>query len=95
MNPVVCGATGKTLTEWRERTFVQRYINGKKEILPLYLDVKHIIELHKQSETYIAKQAVKAVEADIEEDEVKTTAEPEEVDNVIEASEIMAEQAPL
>ena len=22
MNPVVCGITGKTLTEWRERTFV-------------------------------------------------------------------------
>ena len=39
MNPVVCGITGKTLTEWRERTFVQRYINGSLQTIPLYLDI--------------------------------------------------------
>ena len=39
MQPVVCGITGKTLTEWRERTFVQRYINGSLQTIPLYLDM--------------------------------------------------------
>ena len=46
MNPVVCGITGKTLTEWRERTFVQRYINGSLQTIPLYLDVNEVIALH-------------------------------------------------
>ena len=63
MQPVVCGITGKTLTEWRERTFVQRYINGSLQTIPLYLDINEVIALHKQSETYLAKKEAKAAEA--------------------------------
>ena len=63
MSPVVCGATGKTLTEWRERTFVQRYIKGELVTIPLYLDIDHIIGLHKQSETYLDKKATAEAEA--------------------------------
>ena len=63
MNPVVCGITGKTLTEWRERTFVQRYINGSLQTIPLYLDVNEVIALHKQSPTYIAKKTGDSAEA--------------------------------
>ena len=63
MQPVVCGITGKTLTEWRERTFVQRYINGTLQTIPLYLDINEVIALHKQSETYLAKKEAKAAEA--------------------------------
>ena len=63
MNPVVCGITGRTLTEWRERTFVQRYINGSLQTIPLYLDVNEVIALHKQSPTYIAKKAGDSAEA--------------------------------
>ena len=63
MQPVVCRITGKTLTEWRERTFVQRYINGSLQTIPLYLDINEVIALHKQSETYLAKKEAKAAEA--------------------------------
>ena len=63
MQPVVCGITGKTLTEWRERTFVQRYINGSLQTIPLYLDINEVIALHKQSETYLAKKEAKAADA--------------------------------
>ena len=57
MNPVVCGITGETLTEWNQRTFVQRYINGTLQTLPLYLDIEAVLDLHRQSETYIEKKA--------------------------------------
>ena len=63
MQPVVCWITGKTLTEWRERTFVQRYINGSLQTIPLYLDINEVIALHKQSETYLAKKEAKAADA--------------------------------
>ena len=75
MNPVVCGATGKTLTEWRERTFVQRYIKGELVTIPLYLDINHIIELHKQSETYLSKKATAADEQSSETSEVSEDTE--------------------
>ena len=75
MNPVVCGATGKTLTEWRERTFVQRYIKGELVTIPLYLDINHIIELHKQSETYLSKKAAAADEQSSETSEVSEDTE--------------------
>ena len=76
MNPVVCGITGKTLTEWRERTFVQRYIKGELVTIPLYLDVTEVIALHKQSPTYIDKKAaeanaVEAAESDAEDNAVE------------------------
>ena len=57
MNPVVCGITGETLTEVNQRTFVQRYINGTLQTLPLYLDIEAVLDLHRQSETYIEKKA--------------------------------------
>lgn len=57
MNPVVCGITGETLTEWNQRTFVQRYIGGKLQTLPLYLDINAVLDLHRQSDTYIEKKA--------------------------------------
>ena len=57
MNPVVCGITGETLTEWNQRTFVQRYINGTLQTLPLYLDIEAVLDMHRQSETYIEKKA--------------------------------------
>jgi|TARA_X000001382_G_C3143929_1_gene170581 hypothetical protein len=57
MNPVVCGITGETLTEWNQRTFVQRYIGGKLQTLPLYLDINAVLDLHRQSDTYIDKKA--------------------------------------
>ncbi len=75
MNPVVCGATGKTLTEWRERTFVQRYIKGELVTIPLYLDINHIIELHKQSETYLSKKATASDEQSSETSEVSEDTE--------------------
>tara|TARA_R100000008_G_scaffold73287_1_gene51700 strand:- start:92 stop:346 length:255 start_codon:yes stop_codon:yes gene_type:complete len=76
MNPVVCGATGKTLTEWRERTFVQRYIKGELVTIPLYLDIDHIIGLHKQSETYLSKKATAEAEAsEVSEDTEEVMAE--------------------
>ena len=40
-----------------ERTFVQRYINGTLQTLPLYLDIEAVLDLHRQSETYIEKKA--------------------------------------
>ena len=75
MSPVVCGATGKTLTEWRERTFVQRYIKGELVTIPLYLDINHIIELHKQSETYLSKKATASDEQSSETSEVSEDTE--------------------
>ena len=75
MNPVVCGATGKTLTEWRERTFVQRYIKGELVKIPLHLDINHIIELHKQSETYLSKKATASDEQSSETSEVSEDTE--------------------
>lgn len=76
MSPVVCGATGKTLTEWRERTFVQRYIKGELVTIPLYLDIDHIIGLHKQSETYLSKKATAEAEAsEVSEDTEEVMAE--------------------
>ena len=76
MIPVVCGATGKTLTEWRERTFVQRYIKGELVTIPLYLDIDHIIGLHKQSETYLSKKATaEAVTSEVSEDTEEVMAE--------------------
>ena len=77
MQPVVCGITGKTLTEWRERTFVQRYINGSLQTIPLYLDINEVIALHKQSETYLAKKEAKAAEAAPDTEEVSEPAETE------------------
>jgi hypothetical protein len=81
MSPVVCGITGKTLTEWRERTFVQRYINGSLQTIPLYLDINEVIALHKQSETYLAKQEAKTAEgtSDAEEVSEPTVTESTEV----------------
>ena len=76
MSPVVCGATGKTLTEWRERTFVQRYIKGELVTIPLYLDIDHIIGLHKQSETYLSKKATAEAESsEVSEDTEEVMAE--------------------
>mgnify|MGYP003142802713 FL=1 len=60
MNPVVCGISGKEMTEWRERTFVQRYIKGELVTIPLYLSIDEVIALHKQSPTYIDKKAAEA-----------------------------------
>ena len=77
MQPVVCGITGKTLTEWRERTFVQRYINGSLQTIPLYLDINEVIALHKQSETYLAKKEAKAAEAASDTEEVSESADTE------------------
>ena len=82
MQPVVCGITGKTLTEWRERTFVQRYINGSLQtiplyLFPLYLDINEVIALHKQSETYLAKKEAKAAEAASDTEEVSEPADTE------------------
>ena len=85
MNPVVCGATGKTLTEWRERTFVQRYIKGELVTIPLYLDIDHIIGLHKQSETYLSKKAAAADEQ---------SSETSENSEVSEDTEGIMEEAP-
>ena len=79
MNPVVCGITGKTLTEWRERTFVQRYINGSLQTIPLYLDVNEVIALHKQSPTYLAKKAGESAEVSAPATEVAETTESTEV----------------
>ena len=79
MNPVVCGITGKTLTEWRERTFVQRYINGSLQTIPLYLDVNEVIALHKQSPTYIAKKAGDSAEASAPDTEEVSETKDEEV----------------
>jgi hypothetical protein len=84
MQPVVCGITGKTLTEWRERTFVQRYINGSLQTIPLYLDINEVIALHKQSETYLAKKQAKAEESVSDSDESATT----------ESTEVLEEVAP-
>ena len=76
MSPVVCGATGKTLTEWRERTFVKRYIKGELVTIPLYLDIDHIIGLHKQSETYLSKKATAEAEtSEVSEDTEEVMAE--------------------
>ena len=80
MNPVVCGISGKTMTEWRERTFVQRYIKGELVTIPLYLDVTEVIALHKQSPTYIEK---KAAEADAVE-----SAESDAEDNAVEEQQL-------
>tara|TARA_B100000427_G_scaffold104675_1_gene86736 strand:- start:51 stop:326 length:276 start_codon:yes stop_codon:yes gene_type:complete len=85
MSPVVCGATGKTLTEWRERTFVQRYIKGELVTIPLYLDIDHIIGLHKQSETYLSKKAAAADEQ---------SSETSENSEVSEDTEGIMEEAP-
>lgn len=85
MEPVVCGLTGKTLTEWRERLFVQRYIGGKLQTIPLYLDVNAIIELHRQSPTYIAKKSGDSAEA--------SAPATEEV-AVTESTEVLEEVAP-
>ena len=76
MQPVVCGITGKTLTEWRERTFVQRYIKGELVTIPLYLSIDEVIALHKQSPTYIDKKAaeanaVESAESDAEDNAVE------------------------
>ena len=79
MNPVVCGITGKTLTEWRERTFVQRYINGSLQTIPLYLDVNEVIALHTQSPTYLAKKAGESAEVSAPATEVAETTESTEV----------------
>lgn len=84
MQPVVCGITGKTLTEWRERTFVQRYINGSLQTIPLYLDINEVIALHKQSETYLAKKQAKAEESASDSEESATT----------ESTEVLEEVAP-
>lgn len=84
MQPVVCGITGKTLTEWRERTFVQRYINGSLQTIPLYLDINEVIALHKQSETYLAKKQAKAEESASDSNESATT----------ESTEVLEEVAP-
>jgi len=84
MQPVVCGITGKTLTEWRERTFVQRYINGSLQTIPLYLDINEVIALHKQSETYLAKKQAQAEESASDSDESATT----------ESTEVLEEVAP-
>ena len=60
MNPVDCGISGKEMPEWRERTFVQRYIKGELVTIPLYLSIDEVIALHKQSPTYIDKKAAEA-----------------------------------
>ena len=80
MNPVVCGISGKTMTEWRERTFVQRYIKGELVTIPLYLSIDEVIALHKQSPTYIDK---KAAEADAVE-----SAESDAEDNAVEEQQL-------
>ena len=80
MNPVVCGISGKTMTEWRERTFVQRYIKGELVTIPLYLSIDEVIALHKQSPTYIEK---KAAEADAVE-----SAESDAEDNAVEEQQL-------
>lgn len=76
MNPVVCGISGKVMTEWRERTFVQRYIKGELVTIPLYLSIDEVIALHKQSPTYIDKKAaeanaVESAESDAEDNAVE------------------------
>ena len=60
MNPVVCGITGKQLTEWNQRKFINRYIDGKLQSIPLYLDVNEVLKLHKQSATYLERKAQQA-----------------------------------
>ena len=80
MNPVVCGISGKEMTEWRERTFVQRYIKGELVTIPLYLSIDEVIALHKQSPTYIDK---KAAEADAVE-----SAESDAEDNAVEEQQL-------
>jgi len=60
MNPVVCGITGNQLTEWNQRTFINRYIDGKLQSIPLYLDVNEVLKLHKQSATYLERKAAQA-----------------------------------
>ena len=58
MNPVVCGISGKVMTEWRERTFVQRYIKGELVTIPLYLSIDEVI-------------AVESAESDAEDNAVE------------------------
>lgn len=60
MQPVVCGITGNTLTEWNQRTFINRYIDGKLQSIPLYLDVNEVLKLHKQSATYLERKSQQA-----------------------------------
>ena len=60
MSPVVCGITGNVLTEWNQRTFINRYIDGKLQSIPLYLDVNEVLKLHKQSATYLERKAAQA-----------------------------------
>ncbi len=51
----ICGITGKPL-EWGQRTWISTYVKGKKEVIPLYLDIEAVRALHRQSPTYIAKK---------------------------------------
>lgn len=48
---MVCGITGDTITEWKDVAFLQTYINGKLETIPLHINKWALIELHNASPT--------------------------------------------
>lgn len=77
----ICGITGEPL-EWSDRCWISTYVNGKLEQIPLYLNKKEVIKLHRQSPTYLAKKG-KSVEQSQKVEDVST--EAVELDDLVDA----------
>tara|TARA_R100001594_G_scaffold72082_2_gene106704 strand:- start:10409 stop:10675 length:267 start_codon:yes stop_codon:yes gene_type:complete len=76
MEPVICGLTGVTITEWRDRLWINIYENGKNKPIPLYISKQAVLDAHNSSPTKAERASAEAVaDTDTSEDASVDTSE--------------------
>ena len=64
MEPVICGLTGVTITQWRDRLWMNIRENGVDKPIPLYISKQAVLDAHNSSPTKAEREASAEAEAD-------------------------------